>query len=362
MALVDEGSNQLPLYIHYDPGVNGGQLVATSTPSGNTDGGTGGGGGGNPGGPSVPPSGGAGGGGGGSSQETLAGFDWSDYLGMFGLPSDLVTEIDKIFSANYDVTTAAQLALSYIRGTDWYAQTYPGIKEGIAKGVVSNEADYRSYLNQANQLYQNFYGRSITSSELAALLNNGVDITLLGKQLNATANLASLQKLAVSNYFTQDELQQIANTNAGLPSSTGDYLNGLLQYTQSVAPLYSQYGVPLTRGVIENNFKNGVTSDVIGKQLQGNAYIQANSPDIQYLAGAFGGGALNSDQLTAYGQQQAGLDSGLGEQLNTMISKAQARLNRIFQGSLATPSLSLTSGGGLSAPSLGVPTKPDVAA
>lgn len=360
MALVDPGSNQTPLYIHYDPGVNGGQLVATSTPTGNTDnapsGGDGGGGGGGDGG------GGGNGGGGGPTQQTLAGFDWQDYLGMFGLPSDVQSEIDKIFSNNYDVTTAAQLALSYIRGTNWYAQTYPGIKEGIAKGVVSNEADYRAYLNQANQLYENFYGRSISSSELGALLTNGVDITLLGKQLNASANLASLQKLSVSNYFTQDELQQIANTNAGLPSQTGDYLNGLLQYTQSIAPLYSQYGVPLARTVVENNFKNGVTSDTIGKQLQGNAYIQANAPDIQYLSGAFGNGTLTGDQLTAYGQQQAGLDTGLGEQLNTMISKAQARLNRIFQGSLATPSISLSSSGGLTAPSLGAPTKPDVAA
>lgn len=357
MALVDPGSQQLPLYIHYDPGVG---LVATSTPHGNTD--TGGP---NPGGLSKPPGGGdggSGGGGGAPTPQTLTGFDWQDYLGFFGLPPDLISEIDKIFSDNYDVNTAAQLALSYVRGTTWYANTYPGIKEGIAKGIVTNEADYRAYLNQANQLYQNFYGRSITSNELAALLTNGVDITLLGKQLNATANLASLQKLSVSNYFTQDELQQIANTNAGLPSQTGDYLNGLLQYTQSVAPLYSQYGVPLARGVVESNFKNGVTTDTIGKQLQGNAYIQANSPDIQYLAGAFGSGALSGDQLTAYGQQQAGLDSGLGEQLNTMISKAQSRLNRIFQGSLATPSLSLTSGGGLNAPSLGAPTKPDVTA
>src|SRR4051812_39338342 len=87
--------------------------------------------------------------------------DWHSFLDSFGMQRHVKARIERIFS-NYaqDPKTAARIAVGYVRGTPWYAQTYPGISEAIARGVVKDEAGYRSYLNTANQLYAQSLGRT----------------------------------------------------------------------------------------------------------------------------------------------------------------------------------------------------------
>jgi hypothetical protein len=198
---------------------------------------------------------------------TTAPTDWSSMLGLYGLPSDVAAKVSAIFSQTSDINQAVALALAYVRGTDWYSQTYPGIQEGIARGVVSNEADYRAYVNQLQQLNKQYYGIDVTSQQIA------------------------------------------------------DYL------------------------------KAGYSVGHVGQLFQGDAYVKANANDLQYLSGAFGDGRLSSDQLQSLGQENAGLDSAMGQKIQGLVQKATQRMQTVFNGQVATPSLSL-GGGGLAASSL----------
>src|SRR5262249_9790918 len=104
-------------------------------------------------------------------------------------------------------------------------------------------------------------------------------------------------------------------------------------------------------------FSSGSDPNFVAKHFAGGAYIGANQNDIQYLFGAFGqgglgkGGTLSAAQLSAYGDETAGIDSPMGAKLQAAISQAQTKLQRIFQGQSATPNLQL-GGAGLSAPGL----------
>ncbi len=204
--------------------------------------------------------------------------DWSSLLGIYGLPSDVQAKVNAIFAQTSDVNQATILAMAYVRGTPWYAQTYPGIGEGIAKGVVSNEADYRAYVNQLQQLNKQYYNTDISSQQVS------------------------------------------------------DYL------------------------------KSGYSVGHVGQLFQGHAYAQANANDVNYLLGAFGDGRPSTNDLETLGQENAGLDSVMGQKLQTALSKANQKFQAVFSGSAATPALSLGGTGGLLASGLSGKGKPDVAA
>lgn len=219
---------------------------------------------------------GAGGGGGGGPQANPPGGppnDHSDLLGIYGLPPDVAAKVDEIFRQYpNDPQAAAQAAIAYLRGTDWYTQTFPGIAAARQLGFIGtdlgSERAYKQYYMAYNQLYQQYYKRDMTWQEAFSL------------------------------------------------------------------------------------FSGGVSPDFLSRQFAGAAYVGANKNDIQYLAGAFTDtGRLSGDQLTAYGQEQAGIDTPLGAMLKTKLDQAAAKLQTIFSGTLATPSLTL-GGAGLSAPNL----------
>ncbi len=204
--------------------------------------------------------------------------DHSGILGVYGLPPDVAAKVDDIFRQYpNDPNAAAQAAISYIRGTNWYAQAFPGIAQARAIGFIGtdlgSEREYKQIYMQYNQLYQQYYGRAMTWQEAYNLFSTGSD----------------------------------------------------------------------------PNF--------VAKHFAGQAYVGANSADIQYLAGAFTeggkgkGGTLSSGQLSALGDEQAGIDSPMGQKLQNAINMANAKLQRIFQGVSATPGLQL-GGAGLSAPGL----------
>lgn len=205
--------------------------------------------------------------------------DWAtSFFGSLGLPPDVIERVNKIFSQYSDTNAASAAALGYIRGTPWYTQTYPGIAEGIAKGVVSNEADYRNLLNQQSQIYKQYLGRDVTAAEFAA------------------------------------------NLGEGAPLST------------------------------------------IGGRLQGAALAGTYGNDWRYTLGAFDTRPTDAE-VKALGEESAGLDSPLGQQLKRRLDLANQRLAGVFRGTLATPGLSV-SNGRLSAPGLAPLSgaRPDIAA
>jgi hypothetical protein len=254
---VDDGGNIVPAVGGPSPGARdnpGTESFPNQNPNGG-DAGTGGQGGGT--------------GAGGSTTTTTAPTDWSSLLGIYGLPPDVAAKVAAIFSQTTDVSQATALALAYVRGTSWYAQTYPGIQEGIARGIIGNEADYRSYLNNVNILAKQYLGRDISGQELS------------------------------------------------------DYL------------------------------KQGFNVDRISRIFQGGAIAQTNGQDWRYATGAFDSqGALTGDEQAALGQEQAGIDTALGQRVQRRLALAQQRMQTIFQGGLATPGLS-TSSGRIASTSLG---------
>lgn len=202
--------------------------------------------------------------------------DWHQYLTDWGFDKDITDELDRIFRTYNDPQQAGAAALAYVRGTDWYKRTFPGIQEGQRLGVIGDEASYRDYVNRLNQEWRRYYGRDITTQEASDFLKQGKNV-------------------------------------------------------QSV-----------------------------GAHLQGGAYINANRNDIQYQLGAFDeNGQASESDLSDYGDQLSGLGNAHGAALQARLDKAKERLNRIMQGTLATPSLTAANGG-LSSAS-GAKT-PDVAA
>ena len=207
--------------------------------------------------------------------------DWaSAYFSSFGLPADIAAKVDEIFTQNPDDTQKAiDLALAYIRGTSWYAQTFPGIQYGMQHGLITNEQDYRQYVTALDTLAQRYLGRHISGDE-------------------------------VTNY------------------------------------LY-----------------NGLTPEIIGKQYEGQANLEANFPDYAYYLRNFGDEKnLDTDAYRALANEQVGLDSALGQRINRAFQGAMARYQTLFKGDVGTPSLSLGKTG-LSAPSLqGNRGAPDIGA
>lgn len=204
--------------------------------------------------------------------------DWASiYFSNLGLPPDVVNQVNQIFSKYSDINEATAAALAYIRGTPWYAGTFPGIQYGIQHGIISNESDYRQYVTSIDVSAQRYLGRHISGDEIMSYLVGGLSPT------------------------------------------------------------------------------------IVGQQYAGQANVQAFGGDYKYVLGAFGEGQPSQAELTALGQEQVGLDNPVGLRMQRAIKNATDRLNTIFQGQTATPSLSTT--GGLSAPSLlGQQQKPDVAA
>lgn len=207
--------------------------------------------------------------------------DWAKvYFGSYNLPGDLISQIEQL-GKQYGTTNPDVFynsALNVVRGSDWFKTTYPGFAAGVTAGMFTDETGYRSYVNQLNNVYQQYLGRHVSGDEAAAALGQGA------------------------------------------------------------------------------------TPDLIGRQFQGDAIARTNAPEWQYLSGAFDEtGALTAAERTAYGREQAGIDSPLGQMVQKRVQQAMGRAQSLFGGKLATTSLSLGASGRLTAPSLGSGT-PDIAA
>lgn len=132
---------------------------------------------------------------------------------------------------------------------------------------------------------------------------------------------------------------------------------GYRMYVNSANDSYKRYmGRDITTNEMLAAFGSSWDPTRVDKELEAGAFVNANRNDLQYLSGFSGEGQLSEDQLKSYGQQQVGIGNTLGAGLQTKVAKAQERLRRIFEGTLATPSLGMNSGGQLSAPGLGVST------
>ena len=193
--------------------------------------------------------------------------DWVSYLGLFGLDQEALNAVNGVKRTG-NLSVDGPNILNSVRGTQWYRNTYPGIGEAIARGIVTNEADYRQKQNTFDQVYQQNYGRSISPGEYA------------------------------------------------------DFL------------------------------RQGLSADIVNRQIQGDKYIEANRNSIQYAEGNFGdSGQFSEGQLKDLGRNQAGLGSPNGVNLQAQLDKAIARAQRVFQGTLASMQIAPTNQTGAPPPS-----------
>jgi hypothetical protein len=139
----------------------------------------------------------------------------------------------------------------------------------------------------------------------------------------------------------------------GIIRDESDY-NAYVNQTQQSFRKY--WGRDATSDEIAAWLGAGWSPNVIEQKGQGKAYVEANRGDIQYYAGAFGEGQFSEEQLTAYGEQQSGYGTTLGASLLPKVEQAIRKAQRVFEGQLATPNLSLGQQG-LYAPSLGRQSK-----
>lgn len=167
---------------------------------------------------------------------TGAGGDFSTMLGIYGLPPDIQAKVNQIFAQTADVTQATALALAYIRGTDWYAQTYPGIQEGLQSGLFNNEADYRAYVSAIDQLSQQYSGSNVTSDQIAAYIKSGYNPSYVGKlfqgQATVAANTPNWQELSGqfgTGQMSADQLTALGNESSGIDTGLGQVLQNHLQ-------------------------------------------------------------------------------------------------------------------------------------
>lgn len=230
------------------------------------------------------PTGGGGDTGAGKTQEETPFVDWGSILSNFGLPKDLIDEVMKAFGSDPNTERAVSQALAYVRGSKWYAETFPGISAGIKKGLFNSatpEKEYRQWLTQVQQTWAR----------------------------------------------------------------------------------YSSMGGALDKTDIESWLAQGFDPGTIERRFQGLAYAQTYGADLRYTTGAFDPeGQLSSEDVQELGRHQAGLTSARGLSLADRVSKAQARMERIFQGVLATP-LFEQRGRGIAAASLSPQRgRPDIGA
>lgn len=176
------------------------------------------------------------GGGIGGDSATAKPADWSSYLGMFGLPNDVLREVNAIFQRTPDVQQATMLALAYARGTDWYKQAYPGIQEAIAKGIVRDERDYRAKRTQFDQVYRQWTNQGITDEQYAGFLREGVDPDTVARRFSGEAiadvNRNDWQYLSGAfgtGRLDEGQVQTLGRQAAGLDSPGGIALQKMIQ-------------------------------------------------------------------------------------------------------------------------------------
>jgi hypothetical protein len=291
----------------------------------------------------------------------------------WGLPPDVAAQVQQMISSG----ASTEEILAYIRGTEWYGKTYVGIQQGISLGLIGNEADYRSYLNQANQLYRRFYGRDITTDELVGFLTSGVSLSSINEELQTGALFKTMtgqdvgpSELAglLSSGIDPAERLQIAAQFKQLfgrdatPDELAQFLSSgqSLSYLKGAQELFQQYqGRGISPTELSNLLSSGTSLDTLSKQFEGGAYAGAYGNDLRSVSAAYGDGKLSEAQLKAYSEQKSGLTTPLGFKVQRALEQAMQRMQGVFQGSMATQAgLGLTRNGLGS----GAPAPPDTGA
>jgi len=162
--------------------------------------------------------------------------DWEAYLTDYGFPPDVKAQLRKILQNTPDVQSAQAQALAYIRGTPWYDQTFPGIKDAIKLGIINDERDYRATQNTFNQVYRQYTGQDLTPDQYANALREGITADTAARRFQGAANTQAYgndwQYLAGAfgpGRLTGEDLKAQGEQQAGISTTRGTFLDKALK-------------------------------------------------------------------------------------------------------------------------------------
>lgn len=247
--------------------------------------------------------------------------DWQALLGLYGLPVDIVNELNKIFTGTTDINQAITLAQAYIRGTPWYSQTYPGIQDGINAGLFSDEKGYQQYKSQVNQVYQQYWQRDATAGEISGYLTKGWNASRVAADFQSQATQANFSD-PLKALFTPDELKALADESAGIDTALGQKITAQANlYSQTKLMYQNFYGRDPTRADLDQLTANGTSPQEIAQQFAVTDNINAMNPAIKDL--------FTPDEIKQVATEMAGGTTQNGLQLKQLMDLA-LQLNPIY--------------------------------
>jgi hypothetical protein len=267
----------------------------------------------------------------------------------------LATAPKPTFGTGTNPTSADLPSGSYYEGTATPGQTFdtPTYSGGTPNTTDSTGVDPSTLANDWYKAYFGSYGlpQDVQDALIGLLTKYAAD--------PSTAMALSTQYLRSTPWFQTTFPGFSSGVQNGMFTDETGYRN----YMNTINSIYNQYmGRHVSGDEINALLKEGAAPQLVANRFQGQAWVQANTAETQYLGGAFGQGRLSSDQLTALGNENSGIDTAQGQIQQKILAQAQRIQQKIFTGTLATPSLSLGTNG-LTAPSLaGNQQTPNVAA
>lgn len=262
--------------------------------------------------------------GGGAKAPVAPPVDWAEVLGAYGLPPDVITALNNIWTttgAVGDVQQAVLLAQAYVRGTQWYRDTYPGIQDGINAGLFGDEQGYRAYRNQVTQLYDQYFSRAPTDRELTGYITSGKSVGQVANQMQAGALMGTISD-PLRALFTQDELRALTDEQAGIDSGLGEQITQQANLAVQVGQMYKDFfGRALTRPELDQLVKSGTDASTVARQFATASNVNAMNPAI---AGLFTPSEIHEIALDA-----AGGTTQYGKELGQLASLA-AQLNQVY--------------------------------
>jgi hypothetical protein len=219
---------------------------------------------------------------------------------------------------------------------------YPGVK---VFGQPITRADFLRAKQHYDDLFRAWLGRPASRKEVERLLNQGISDYQLRINLMKRPN------------FVRSPMFKTLKTQA----------QGMLGFDYGNNKNLRNLFINAARsegGLSEASLRAAIVNSPVAKRAVTKSFRAVSGADIDYVQGAFGGTGktLTPAQYQKLALQQSGLQqSTLGARLQSQIEQATKRMQRVFEGTLAAPSLSMGEGG-LQAPSLNPRQQPDLPA
>lgn len=115
--------------------------------------------------------------------------DWRSWLEDWGFDSQIIERLDGM-SRRYDAAHSDMFvrdAVAYLRSTEWHKNMFVGFTEAVKSGLLTDERQYRQYVNGVNDAYKRYLGRDISSQELVESFRQAFDPQRVEGELQAGA-------------------------------------------------------------------------------------------------------------------------------------------------------------------------------